>query len=653
MNIKKKLILIMILISFIPLVILSLISIQYLSKSLEEETLNQCRELSGEVKLQIDGYLDRPFGVMEVIASHSAIKAGDLSQMRTFLVQVQKNYPDVSFILSDVKGNQIVRGDNISLSNIGDRPYFQSALKGKEETISDVVFAKNTNRFVISLATPVRDANTGSIIGVMQASVALGKINEFVTKLSTNGTIAYIIDSSGKILAHPDANVAKDRVDMSAVGFVKEGLAEKKNGFSVLNDKTSGEKLVTYAFDNRTGWLICLEVPYSIITAKTHSLSIVLGCVTLVILGVIGLLALIIARRFVEPILKMQMMASQIARGDLTHKMESNSRDELGLLGKELDAMVINLTKLISQVQVNAEQVAAASEELTASTEQSTMATEQVTLSINEVAQGTDKQSRVVKDASAVVGEMSESIQQVATNANAVSEQSAKTAETAKEGGKSVENAIKQMVGLKITVSESAQVVANLGKRSKEIGQIVSTISGIAAQTNLLALNAAIEAARAGEQGRGFAVVAEEVRRLAEQSQAATTQIAGLISEIQTETDKAVSAMDDGTREVKVSTKVVNEAGRAFSEIIDQITQCAEQVEEISVAIQQLSKGSQQIVLSVQEIDQLTKVSNLEAQTVSASTEEQSASMQEIASSSQALARMAQDLQGAVSKFRI
>lgn len=643
----------MILISFIPLILLSAISIRYLSKALEEETLNQCRELADEVKLQIDGYLDRPFGAMKVMANHSAIKTGDLSQMRSFLVGVQKNYPDVSFVLSDIKGNQIVRGDDIALSNIGNRPYFQSALQGNEETISEVNFAKSTNRFVISLAMPVRDTNTGSVIGVMQSSIALTKMNELVTKLSGNGTLVYIIDNNGKILAHPDVNLANDRTDMSTVEFVKEGLTEKKNGSFVLRDKAAGEKLITYAFDQRTGWLICLEVPYSIITAKTHSLTVVLGCITLVILAIVVALALIIARKFVDPILKMQMLATEIAQGDLTHKIEIASRDEIGLLGKALDTMKANITKLIRQVQVNAEQVAAASEELTASAEQSAIAIEQVTASITAVAEGTDKESHLVEDASAIVAQMSESIRQVAMSANAVSEQSNKTAETAKEGGKSVEDAIKQMVGVERTVSESARVVAKLGHRSKEIDQIVSTISGIAGQTNLLALNAAIEAARAGEQGRGFAVVAEEVRRLAEQSQLATTQIAGLISEIQMETDKAVSAMDDGTREVKIGTQVVNEAGKAFAQIIHLITECAEQVEEISLAIQQLSNDSKQIVCSVQEIDQLTKLSNLGVQTASASTEEQSAAMQEIASSSQTLARMAQDLQEAVSQFRM
>ena len=113
---------------------------------------------------------------------------------------------------------------------------------------------------------------------------------------------------------------------------------------------------------------------------------------------------------------------------------------------------------------------------------------------------------------------MSAGIQQVSASTNQVAEQSTQAVGKAAEGGKAVEEAVSQMIQVEDTVITSAEVVAKLGERSQEIGQIVGTISGIAVQTNLLALNAAFEAARAGEQGRGFAVVAEEVRKLAEQS---------------------------------------------------------------------------------------------------------------------------------------
>jgi len=220
-------------------------------------------------------------------------------------------------------------------------------------------------------------------------------------------------------------------------------------------------------------------------------------------------------------------------------------------------------------------------------------------------------------------------------------------------GEDTVSKAIKQMGKVEATVNSSADVVERLGERSKEIDQIVEAISNIAGQTNLLALNAAIEAARAGEHGRGFSVVAEEVRKLAEQSQEAAKQISGLISVIQTDTNEAVLAMNQGTQEVKIGTTLVGNSGEAFKEIQNIVSDVSGKVQAISASVEELSSSSLQIVDSVNEIDKLSGKSSEETQSVSAATEEQSASVQEIASASQTLANIAVELQKKASKFQI
>ena len=359
------------------------------------------------------------------------------------------------------------------------------------------------------------------------------------------------------------------------------------------------------------------------------------------------------ARSISRPVAQLAEAVQKVANGDLTERVAINRTDEIGVLANAFNSMVVQLQGLVKQITFNAEQLAASSEELTASAEQSAQAVHQVAGSVTDIAHGAEKQLNAVNETSAVVEQMSASIQQVAATANQVAEYSFKAAEQAQTGDKAVVKAVSQMSHVEQTVNNSATVVVKLGERSKEIGQIVDTISGIAGQTNLLALNAAIEAARAGEQGRGFAVVAEEVRKLAEQSQEAAKQIANLISEIQGDTDKAVVAMQAGTQEVAVGAEVVSAAGQAFKEIVTLVTQVSEQVREISAAIQQMASGSQHIVSSVKSIDELSKTAAGEAQTVSAATEEQSASMEEIASSSQSLAKMAQDLQTAVGRFRV
>ncbi|MDR3591688.1 MAG: methyl-accepting chemotaxis protein [Negativicutes bacterium] len=387
---------------------------------------------------------------------------------------------------------------------------------------------------------------------------------------------------------------------------------------------------------------------------KTKIMLDIMFC--LLALGLSAILAFYLGSSLVRPFLVMRNRTAKMADGDYSQDIEAvflRRNDEFGDMAKAFDVLNQSMKKVIRNIMQATEQVSASSEELTASAEQSAQASDQVAVVIGEVAAGAEKQLKAVDETAATVEQMSVNIQQIADNANTLAGKSAKSASEAQEGSKAVEKAIAQMGQIEDTVARSAKVVAKLGERSKEIGQIVDTIAGIAGQTNLLALNAAIEAARAGEQGRGFAVVAEEVRKLAEQSQEAAKQIAGLISEIQGDTDSAVVAMNEGTNEVRVGTEVVNDAGQTFGRIFVSFNEVTAQIREISAAIQQMAGGSKQIVASVKDIDAISKATASQSQTVSAATEEQSATMAEIAVSSQALARMAEDLTKAVSQFKI
>lgn len=379
---------------------------------------------------------------------------------------------------------------------------------------------------------------------------------------------------------------------------------------------------------------------------------------TMVVTLVISIGALLIgicfARIISRPLEALVISAKAISNGDLTvQQIPYNSQDEIRELIDAFENMAENLRIIIAKVADSSQQVAASSEELTASSEQSAQAANQVAIAITDIAQGTEKQLTSIDTVTTEVQQMSQGIQQIATNTDVVALTSTQTANAAKDGELAIEQAMKQMEIIEKTVTNSAEVVTKLGERSKEIGQIVSTISGIAGQTNLLALNAAIEAARAGEQGRGFAVVAEEVRKLAEQSQEAAKQIAQLISEIQAETDRAVIAMNQGTQEVGTGTGVVNSAGAAFGQITNLIRAMSGQIQEISAAIKQMAKGSQQIAGTCEEIEIASKEAAGYTQNVSAATEEQSASMEEIASSSQGLAKMAEELQDSINRFKI
>jgi len=476
-----------------------------------------------------------------------------------------------------------------------------------------------------------------------------------------------VYSQDGLEVAHPNlegTNIwdMREKGKENGIYVVREQIAQalKPGGgfayytWTLPNSQAIGEKITFQKVDPNWGWVVVAGTYMSDFNEGANKILYISGIAMVIslLLGIV--LALVVVGRIIKPVKMMEVLAAELSSGDFRDKpRQVKTNDEIGRLADSLVDMRTSIRKLMKHVHESSKQLAASSEELTASAEQSAQAASQVAGSITEVAEGAERQLSAANDTSEVVQQMSASIQQIAANANEVAGQSTQAADKANEGNKSVDKAVSQMVHVEETVISSARVIARLGQRSKEIGQIVDTISGIAGQTNLLALNAAIEAARAGEQGRGFAVVAEEVRKLAEQSQDSSKQIADLIGEIQGDTDQAVVAMDDSTREVKMGAKVVNASGQVFQEITVLVAQVSGQMKEIASAIDQMAIGSQRIVGSVNQIDELSRKASGEAQTVSAATEEQSASMEEIASASQTLSRLTQDFQQMVSKFQI
>lgn len=355
-----------------------------------------------------------------------------------------------------------------------------------------------------------------------------------------------------------------------------------------------------------------------------------------------------------RPLAKIVGESEAIAGGNLTTQdLILNRKDEIGKLTLEFNRMKDSLRQLIRDAVSVSEQVAAYSEELTASAGQSAQASTNIAKSIATVAGGADKQVAAVNETSAVVQEISATMEELSATAAEMATMSEQMAAAAIEGKTSIEQAVKQMGQVGVGAKQAQDAAEGLKASSAQIGEIVGLISTIAGQTNLLALNAAIEAARAGEQGRGFAVVAEEVRKLAEQSEAAARQIKTLVGANHESIGKVVGAIDFAIRDITAGVELVNVAGDNFGAINGQVRQVTDQVVLIAKAVNEAAEGTQRIVGSIREVESISRDSAAESQTVSAATEEQTASMEEIASSSQVLAQLATNLQSSLMKFQV
>jgi len=222
-----------------------------------------------------------------------------------------------------------------------------------------------------------------------------------------------------------------------------------------------------------------------------------------------------------------------------------------------------------------------------------------------QAAGSAENQKQQVGQIATAMQQMTATVREVSQHSNTAARSAKSAAESAREGGRIVEDVLQRMHGIAQSVVESAVMIEHLGARSDEIGRIVGVIGEIAEQTNLLALNAAIEAARAGEQGRGFAVVAGEVRRLAERTAAATKEISQVIQNVQSMTADAVRQMHSGSAAVEQGAEVAGFARESIERIIREADTLGTMVAQIACSATQQAAATEQVTASMSQISEL------------------------------------------------
>jgi methyl-accepting chemotaxis protein len=309
--------------------------------------------------------------------------------------------------------------------------------------------------------------------------------------------------------------------------------------------------------------------------------------------GILGsLLAEFTIRRVVRSIVLVVNRAQQIAEGDLTGEaLHMDSNDEVGSLAGSINRMQDNLREMIGTMMEISNIVNGDAEKLAHSS--------------SESFRRMKEQSLQTQQAATAMQEMSISISEVSRHAQNAAENAKEASKTARTGGSTVEQMLVSMQSIADSVRNTASTVQRLGKESEQIIRIVNVIEEIAQKTNLLALNAAIEAARAGEQGRGFAVVAGEVRRLAESTRNATSEIAQMIEGIRAHTLSAVDAMESGTATVNEGVETTTRAGEALQRIIHMADQVDGMIAQIAAASMQQSEAARQSSANVDIINRL------------------------------------------------
>jgi len=287
--------------------------------------------------------------------------------------------------------------------------------------------------------------------------------------------------------------------------------------------------------------------------------------------------------------------------------------------------MVYNLTEMIHKLGINANDLASASTQVSSSSEQ--------------MSKGAESQSSQTSRVSIAVEDMTTTIVEASKIAGDAKELADSASQLADDGRGVVAETIEGLREIGVSSKQSGLIMNELATASDKIGEIISVIDEIADQTNLLALNAAIEAARAGEQGRGFAVVADEVRKLAERTTTASSEIATMIKGIQHDSKRAVSSMEDAEILVNRGQELADKAGNTLTEINDQSRQLMNMVSQIAASAEQQSSAAEQITLSIENISSVTR--------------ETAAGAEQSATAAGEMSRQAEGLQSMVGAFTL
>ncbi|MCJ7745120.1 MAG: methyl-accepting chemotaxis protein [Actinobacteria bacterium] len=405
------------------------------------------------------------------------------------------------------------------------------------------------------------------------------------------------------------------------------------------------------------GALLSLVIAIPLLTVFTDlgSKHLITGFIVLAV-GVFGgglLVSFLMGQTFESSLKTVIDFSNAVSEGDLSTRLEANTNDVIGRLAAAQNAMVEGLRMIIEKLREASTLVSTTAEELSSSSQGVMASAEEVSSTVEQISKGAESQARAVEQTSQIINEIAKMAASVADQARVSSETARAANEIAQAGSMSAEDAATKMGDMKEAIDSVTTIMEGLGERSMQIGLIVDVITNIADQTNMLALNAAIEASRAGEHGRGFAVVAEEVRGLAEGSRKAAYQIAKMIRDTESETERALRAMDTSKNIVGGSIDVIQSTLDALQNVAQIVEDIAGGAESVYKATEAQRDGSEKVVKAAHDIASIAEQAAAGTEEALAAANEQTASMEEIRASIQELARFSVEVKRLVENFRI
>jgi methyl-accepting chemotaxis protein len=684
-KIGKKLIMMIIILNLVGTAALTGTILRLAQKQISgliySEITNLANENALAIKIWLEVYLDAARAVGQVMSKYEEIEPADRRPFFNLMVRaIVEDNPEIAAAFSVWEPNALDGLDaefvntsgtdqtgrflpywfrtssGIHLEPVvdyetpGPGDYYLIPKQTGEETLDEPYDYEIDGKEILITTVTMPIKNKGRFVGTMNIDFNMTTIQRHVEQIKPyEGAVAIVYSHGGLVGSHFDTSrigkpMTETEQDITGphLAALQEAI-QKGQRFSFTNHvpRLGGDMVFIAApitvGNTSTPWTLMLGIPNTVITAPIYRMLLIGGIIAVLMLLLISAGAFVVARSISNPLKKMVLILDDIGEGDLTKRLESHSRDEIGDMTRSFNSTLDKIRNLILMIREKARSLSQTGTELSTSMGATAAAINEITANIQSMKTQTGNQSAGVEESgkamekiSAHIGSLNAQIDKqvdsVSQSSSAIEEMLANIQSVTNTLVKNTDNVrvLAESSGVgRSGLEEVAADIQEIARESEGLLEINAVMENIASQTNLLSMNAAIEAAHAGEAGKGFAVVADEIRKLAESSGEQSKTISGVLKKIKDSIDKI--------------TRSTNEVLNKFATIDLGVRTVSDQEENIRNAMEEQDQGSKQILDAVSQLNEITGG-------VKASSEEMNTGSKEVIETSRTLESITQEI---------